>query len=148
MWVYPYSWKHEKFDVYGFDKDKQKIKDLKNKIDITGELSFSQIKNLNRKKIFDDIKNLKKIDVFIVTVPTPINFKKEPDLSILKDVTKKISSIMKKESLVIYESTVYPGVTEEICVPILEKYSGLKWKKKFNVGYTPERINPGDKSIL
>ena len=135
----------KKFDVYGFDKDKQKIKDLKNKIDITGELSFSQIKNLNRKKIFDDIKNLKKIDVFIVTVPTPINFKKEPDLSILKDVTKKISSIMKKESLVIYESTVYPGVTEEICVPILEKYSGLKWKKKFNVGYTPERINPGDK---
>ena len=119
----------KKFDVYGFDKDKQKIKDLKNKIDITGELSFSQIKNLNRKKIFDDIKNLKKIDVFIVTVPTPINFKKEPDLSILKDVTKKISSIMKKESLVIYESTVYPGVTEEICVPILEKYSGLKWKK-------------------
>jgi len=135
----------KKFNVFGFDTDKKKIKDLKNNVDVTGELSSLQLKNLNKNKIFSQLNKLENIDVFIVTVPTPINIKKKPDLSILHNVTKDISKVLKNGSIVIYESTVYPGVTEEFCVPILEKFSGMKWKRNFNVGYTPERINPGDK---
>ena len=133
------------FKSIGFDKNKSKINNLNNSIDKTGELSKSQIKELKNLNITNNLKDLKKTDIFIVAVPTPINILKNPDLRLIKDATKTIGKIIKKNNIVIYESTVYPGVTEEVCVPILEKLSGLKWKKDFFVGYSPERINPGDK---
>jgi len=135
----------KKFETIGFDKNKSKINELNNNIDQTGELSKSQIKKLKKLNITNKPQDLKKTEVFIVAVPTPINISKKPDLRIIKNATKTIGKVLKKKNIVIYESTVYPGVTEEVCVPILEKFSGLKWKKDFFVGYSPERINPGDK---
>ena len=135
----------KKFKTIGFDKSNKKISDLKKQIDYTSELSEKQIKYLKKIKITSNLKDLSEAQIFIVAVPTPIDIRKKPDLSILNDATKNIAQILNKKSIVIYESTVYPGVTENFCVPILEKYSGLKWKKDFFVGYTPERINPGDK---
>lgn len=135
----------KKFRTIGFDKNKKKIFELKKNIDSTGELSKAQIKELQKLNLTYKIKDLKKTDVFIVAVPTPINISKQPDLEIIKLATINIAKILKKNNIVIYESTVYPGVTEEVCVPILERFSGLKWKKDFFVGYSPERINPGDK---
>ena len=135
----------KKFKTIGYDKNKKKIDDLKNSKDYTGELSEKQVTFLKKLNITSNINNLKEVDIFIVSVPTPINKKKEPDLSILKHATKDVAKILNKKNIVIYESTVYPGVTENLCVPILEKYSNLKWKRDFFVGYTPERINPGDK---
>ena len=135
----------KKFKTIGYDKNKKKIDDLKNSKDYTGELSKKQVIYLKKLNITSNINNLKEVDIFIVSVPTPINKKKEPDLSILKHATKDVAKILNKKNIVIYESTVYPGVTENLCVPILEKYSNLKWKRDFFVGYTPERINPGDK---
>jgi UDP-N-acetyl-D-glucosamine/UDP-N-acetyl-D-galactosamine dehydrogenase len=135
----------KKFKTIGFDKSNKKISDLKKQIDYTSELSEEQIKYLKKIKITSNLNDLSEAQIFIVAVPTPIDKRKKPDLSILKDATKNIAQILNKKSIVIYESTVYPGVTENFCVPIIEKYSGLKWKKDFFVGYTPERINPGDK---
>ena len=135
----------KKFKAIGYDKNKKKIFELKKSIDSTGELSRSQIKELKKHNLTHKINDLKKTDIFIVAVPTPINISKQPDLEIIKQATKNIAKILKKNNIVVYESTVYPGVTEEVCVPILEKFSGLKWKKDFFVGYSPERINPGDK---
>ncbi len=135
----------KKFQTIGFDKNKKKIIELKKSIDRTGELTSSQVKKLKKLKITDKIKDLINTDVFIVAVPTPINHNKKPDLEIIKEASKNIGRILKKNNIVVYESTVYPGVTEEVCVPILEKFSGLKWKRDFFVGYSPERINPGDK---
>jgi len=135
----------KKFKTIGYDKNKKKIDDLKNSKDYTGELSKKQVIFLKKLNITSNINNLKEVDIFIVSVPTPINKKKEPDLSILKHATKDVAKILNKKNIVIYESTVYPGVTENLCVPILEMYSNLKWKRDFFVGYTPERINPGDK---
>ena len=88
---------------------------------------------------------MKKANIFIVTIPTPVNKKNLPDLSLLKKATKMIAKNLKKNSLVIYESTVYPGCTEEVCLPILNKNNKLKYNKDFYIGYSPERINPGDK---
>ncbi len=135
----------KKFHTIGFDKNKKKIIELKKNIDRTGELTNSQVKNLRKLKVTDKIKDLINTDVFIVAVPTPININKKPDLKIIIEASKNIGKILRKDNIVVYESTVYPGVTEEICVPILEKFSGLKWKRDFFVGYSPERINPGDK---
>ena len=135
----------KKFKTVGFDKNKSKVDELNKRIDKTGELSKSQIKELKNLKITNKIRDLKATDVFIVAVPTPINNSKKPDLRIIKDATTTIGKILKKNNIIIFESTVYPGVTEEFCVPILENLSGLKWKKDFFVGYSPERINPGDR---
>ena len=98
-----------------------------------------KLKYLKKLKITNKINDLANTEIFIVAVPTPISKSKKPDLKILCDATALIGKILKKQNTVIYESTVYPGVTEEICVPILEKFSGLKWKKDFFVGYSPER---------
>ena len=133
----------KKFRTIGFDKNKKKIFELKKNIDSTGELSKAQIKELQKLNLTYKINDLKKTDVFIVAVPTPINISKQPDLEIIKLATINIAKILKKNNIVIYESTVYPGVTEEVCVPILERFSGLKWKKDFFVGYSPESINAG-----
>jgi UDP-N-acetyl-D-glucosamine/UDP-N-acetyl-D-galactosamine dehydrogenase len=92
-----------------------------------------------------DVKDIALANVYIVTVPTPVDEHKNPDLSYLISASKMIATVLKKEDIVIYESTVYPGCTEEDCVPVLEKYSGLKFNKDFFCGYSPERINPGDK---
>ena len=135
----------KKFKTIGFDINKSKILELKKNIDRTGELKKSQVKNLKRLNFTNKLKDLEKTDVFIIAVPTPINNLKKPNLKLIIKATKNISKILKKNKIVIYESTVYPGVTEDVCVPLLEKFSGLKWKKDFFVGYSPERINPGDK---
>ena len=135
------------YRVLGFDNENRKIEKLK-KLDNLDNIDFADISDLKSLKnnIFftsnlDDIKNA---DYYIVTVPTPINQALKPDLSHLIDASKIIGQSMKKGSVVIYESTVYPGATEEICIPILEEKSGLVLSKDFGVGYSPERINPGD----
>ena len=134
-----------KFNTTGIDNDNKKIKKLKNFDDPTNQIGVDEFLNSSMLKFsceFDEIKNC---DVVIVTVPTPIDKKNKPDFSLLKNACESIGKHIKKNSIVVFESTVYPGATEEICIPILEKKSGFKWKKDFFVGYSPERINPGDK---
>lgn len=131
--------------VIGFDTNEARITDLKKGLDNTLETTNQELKDaiyLNYTNNLEDIKDCK---IFIVTVPTPIDKNKKPDLSPLKDASAAIGSILKNRDLVIYESTVYPGATEEVCVPILEKVSSLSFNKDFYCGYSPERINPGDK---
>ena len=131
--------------VVGFDVNLKRVNELKNNFDSSLEISKKKLKNsknLTFTHILSDIKNCK---IFIIAVPTPINLKKKPDLTNLKKSSTSIGKIIKKGDLIIYESTVYPGVTEEFCVPIIEKESGLIFNKDFYCGYSPERINPGDK---
>jgi UDP-N-acetyl-D-galactosamine dehydrogenase len=135
----------KKYDVYAYDNNNKKIAQLKNNYDKTNELSKKELKNLSNIKFSNKISDLKDCKIFIIAVPTPINKKNNPDLSILKKACVSVAKIMKINSIVVFESTVYPGVTEEICVPILSKYSALKYNKEFFCGYSPERINPGDK---
>jgi len=134
----------KKFNVKGYDVDSGKIKELKKGYDRNEELSGKDLKN---KKITytDNEKVIKNCDFIIVTVPTPIDDAKNPNLSLVISASKKVGKNLSKGSIVVFESTVYPGVTEETCVPILEKESGLKYPNDFKVGYSPERINPGDK---
>lgn len=136
-----------KYEVIGFDVAQWRINELKNGMDRTLELSEAQVKetienNMQFTNILDDIADC---NVYIVTVPTPIDKNKRPDLSPLFKASESIGQVLKKDDIVIYESTVYPGATEEDCVPILEKFSNLKFNKDFFCGYSPERINPGDK---
>lgn len=133
----------KKYPTRGFDISKNRIRELKNNFDNTLEVSRSKIKKSNL-TLTDDINSLKNVDVFIVTVPTPVNSRKKPDLSFLESACQDIAKILKKNAVIIFESTVFPGCTEEICIPILEKNSNLKLNKDFFVGYSPERINPGD----
>ena len=135
----------KKRSVVAFDLSQKRIKDLKKGYDYTFEVSAAELKKINNIKYTSSINDIKKCKIFIITVPTPIKNSKKPDLSFLENATKLVGSILKKNDTVIYESTVYPGVTEEICVPILETSSGLKYNKEFFCGYSPERINPGDK---
>lgn len=131
----------KKFKVIGFDKKKQRIKKLKLGIDNNGEAKKKDLKNKNL--IFvDNEKLLINLDLFIICVPTPI-FNKKPDLKNLIEATKLVGKKLSQNNIVIYESTVFPGTTEEICAPILEKTSSLKLNKSFFLGYSPERINPG-----
>ena len=130
----------EFYQVCGFDVNSTRICDLKNSIDSNGDIIVS----INDKLEFtSDEKILASSNIFIVTVPTPVNHNNVPDLSILKNATRMIAKYISKGDIVIYESTVYPGVTEEICVPILEEDSGLKYNFDFYCGYSPERISPG-----
>jgi UDP-N-acetyl-D-galactosamine dehydrogenase len=131
--------------VMGFDIHKQRITELKNGFDRTHEVSVEELntaKNLQYTHQLDDLKNC---NIFIVTVPTPVDNYKNPDLGPLQKASEMIGQVLKQGDLVIYESTVYPGCTEEDCVPVLEKYSGLHFNRDFFCGYSPERINPGDK---
>lgn len=133
-----------KFPVIGFDINADRIFNLKNGIDLTGELDNRFQENINLK--FTNDEDLIGIcNCFIITVPTPVDKHKNPDLRSLIAASKTVGKFLKKNNLVIYESTVYPGATEEVCIPILENYSGLKLNSHFFVGYSPERINPGDK---
>ncbi len=133
------------FNVIGFDINKKRIEELNNGIDKTLESNFDQIKSSKGLKFSNNIDDLFESNIFIITVPTPIDDFKAPDLKPLLKASEMIGKILKKGDLVIYESTVYPGCTEEDCVPVLENMSGLKYNVDFFCGYSPERINPGDK---
>lgn len=144
-----------KFPVVGFDIDSARISSLRQAVDVTLEISQSMLEDVLRdynppfgeKGLFcsHKISDLQDCNVFIITVPTPVDVNNRPVLQPLVDASQTVGQILKKGNIVIYESTVYPGATEEECVPILEKNSGLKYNHEFFVGYSPERINPGDK---
>ncbi len=132
--------------VIGFEISNSRIEELKNNIDKTREVTAKELKDVSQRLLYTcEIEEIKDCNIYIVTVPTPITKAKTPDLGPLISATKIIGGILKKGDYVIYESTVYPGCTEEICVPILEQYSELKLNIDFKVGYSPERIVPGDK---
>ena len=131
--------------VVGFDINQQRIDALKAGHDATLEVSDDELKEASQLAYSASLDDLKSCNVFIVTVPTPIDEHKQPDLTPLIKASETIGSALKKGDIVIYESTVYPGATEEDCVPVLEKISGLKFNVDFFAGYSPERINPGDK---
>lgn len=135
----------KKYNVIGFDIDEFRINDLKKGIDKTKETVKSDIESSKYLKFSSQVTDLSNSNIFIVTVPTPINQFKSPDLGPLLNASKMLGTVLKKDDIVIYESTVYPGCTEEECVPVLEKTSGLVFNKDFYCGYSPERINPGDK---
>ena len=134
------------FYVTGFDIKEDRINQLVNKIDINNDISNSNLETLvKNSKLTSNIDEIEESNIFIITVPTPINEDKTPDLEPLIASSKLVGSIINKGSIVIYESTVYPGVTDEICTPILEEKSSLIFNKDFSTGYSPERIVPGDK---
>lgn len=135
----------KKFETIGFDIKKDRIHDLQKDIDNTLECSPEELRSAIHLRYSYDVNELVACNVYIVTVPTPIDKYKRPDLSPLVSASKLLSTILKSNDVVIYESTVYPGATEEECVPELERGSGLVFNKDFYVGYSPERINPGDK---
>ncbi|QYA33532.1 nucleotide sugar dehydrogenase [Macrococcus psychrotolerans] len=134
----------EKYEVIGFDIDENKINQYNNNIDPTGEIGSEGLENTSMKFTSDE-DDLKSVNFFIVTVPTPIKQDNTPNLNPIEGATKLVGKYLKKGDIVVYESTVYPGVTEDICAPLLSKISGLESIKDFKVGYSPERINPGDK---
>lgn len=131
--------------VFGYDISKNRVNALKQSIDVTREISKDELQSAKSLKYTTSIDDLKDCNCFIITVPTPINEHKQPDLSPLISASQAVGEILKKGDIVIYESTVYPGCTEEECVPILENASGLIFNQDFYCGYSPERINPGDK---
>lgn len=142
----------KKYKVFGFDINQSRVDELSKGYDRTKEADLEVLqkslasKNYNTGLQFSSkIEEIKSANVFIVTVPTPIDHYKNPDLQPLLKASEMIASVLKKNDIVIYESTVYPGCTEEDCVPVLEKFSGLKFNQDFFCGYSPERINPGDK---
>ena len=133
------------FDTVGFDVKAERVAELRAGKDNTLETSPEELRAANRLAFTTDLKDLKACRAYIVTVPTPIDEYKRPDLSPLIGASTSVGKVLKKGDVVIYESTVYPGCTEEVCVPILERESGLKFNRQFFIGYSPERINPGDK---
>ena len=143
----------KKYKVIGFDTNENRINELLNGIDFTNEVNLNDLESVLRSfsnndfglSLTSELDDLNKCNIYIITVPTPINKYKAPDLAQLLTATKMIGKVLKKEDIVIYESTVYPGCTEEECVPVLELTSGLVFNKDFYCGYSPERINPGDK---
>ena len=135
----------KKYKVIGFDINKERITELMKGIDKTLESNSTEILAAKYLSFSFDLAEIASSNVFIVTVPTPIDQFKAPDLKPLLKASEMLGSVLKRGDIVIYESTVYPGCTEEDCVPILEKFSGLKYNKDFFCGYSPERINPGDK---
>jgi UDP-N-acetyl-D-galactosamine dehydrogenase len=132
-------------DVVGFDINKHRIEQLRTGFDHTCEVDADQLKKSTRLTFSADATDLKSVTYFIITVPTPVDEFKKPDLKPLESASRTVGQVLKKGDIVIYESTVYPGCTEEICVPVLEKISGLRFNVDFFCGYSPERINPGDK---
>ena len=135
----------KKYKVIGFDINEKRIEELKKGIDKTLEVSEKELKGASNLCFTSNLNNLQKAEIFIVTVPTPVDSFKRPDLTPLLKASETVGKVLKKGNIVIYESTVYPGCTEEDCVPVLEKFSGLKFNEDFYCGYSPERINPGDK---
>ncbi len=132
-------------DTTGFDINEGRIKELENGYDRTLEVEDEDLKGAKKLTYTSKLNDLKACNYYIVTVPTPIDKNKRPDLTPLIKASETVGKVLSKGDIVIYESTVYPGATEEECVPVLEKHSGLKFNKDFYCGYSPERINPGDK---
>ena len=132
-------------DTIGFDLSEDKINSYKRFVDPTGELSGEAIRSAGKLTVTTDPGLIAEADYIIVAVPTPIDEARRPDFRPLTGASRTVGQNMKKGAIVVYESTVYPGATEEVCIPVLEEYSGLKWKQDFHVGYSPERINPGDR---
>ena len=132
-------------EVVGFDIHKERIKELNSGFDRTDELNELELKEATHLTFTSELVDIEKCGIYIVTVPTPIDEYKKPDLTPLEKASTALGSILKQGDIVIYESTVFPGCTEEVCVPILERESGFKFNKDFFCGYSPERINPGDK---
>ena len=134
------------FDVIGFDINESRIKELKNNIDRNNDIELQHLEVLTlNSKVSSDSSDINDCNIFIITVPTPINKDKTPNLEPVINSSKLIGSLMPKSSIVIYESTVYPGVTDDICTPVLERESSFIFNKDFSTGYSPERIVPGDK---
>jgi UDP-N-acetyl-D-galactosamine dehydrogenase len=134
------------YETIGFDVKAERIAQLRRGRDVTLEASRAELREAKRLSFTTDLKKLKNCQVFIVTVPTPIDDYKRPDLTALRRASESVGAVMRRGAVVVYESTVYPGCTEEVCVPILERVSGLKFNRDFFAGYSPERINPGDKA--
>jgi UDP-N-acetyl-D-galactosamine dehydrogenase len=135
----------KKFPTLGFDLSEDKVASYRNHVDPTGEVSPENLKAATQLSCHTNPAVLAEADFIVVAVPTPVDEAKQPDFTPLIKSSETVGKHLKKGAIVVYESTVYPGATEEVCIPILEKVSGLKWKKDFFVGYSPERINPGDK---
>ncbi|HHH19905.1 MAG TPA: Vi polysaccharide biosynthesis UDP-N-acetylglucosamine C-6 dehydrogenase TviB, partial [Campylobacterales bacterium] len=137
----------EKYEVVGFDIAQWRIDEISQGIDRTLELSEAQVQEAiaNGMQFSNQLDDIASCNVYVVTVPTPIDKHKKPDLTPLIKASESIGKVLNKDDIVIYESTVYPGATEEDCVPVLEKVSGLTFNQDFYCGYSPERINPGDK---
>ncbi len=134
------------FETVGYDIDRARIRQLSEGVDLTLEVAACELAEAENLQYSCNIEEIKSCNIYIVTVPTPIDKAKKPDLLPLIEASKAIGAQLNKDDIVIYESTVFPGATEEICVPILEEYSALTFNKEFYCGYSPERINPGDKS--
>ena len=134
-----------KYQVVGFDINAERITNLKNGLDTTLQCTSQEIANASKLVFTHDLSQIKDASIFIITVPTPVTKDKQPDLHLLRTASKMVGEVLKKGDIVIYESTVYPGCTEEDCVPVLEEFSRLKYNQDFYCGYSPERINPGDK---
>jgi len=135
----------KKARTVGFDLSASKIENYKKFIDPTGEVSTEQLQAARQLEVTTDPAMLAEADYVVVAVPTPVDIAHNPDFSPLIGASTTVGKNMKKGAIVVFESTVYPGATEEVCIPLLEKHSGLKWKEDFHVGFSPERINPGDK---
>jgi UDP-N-acetyl-D-galactosamine dehydrogenase len=135
----------KKSKTIGFDLSASKIENYKKFIDPTGEVSTDQLKAAQYLDVTTDPSALAQADYIVVAVPTPVDIAHNPDFTPLAGASKTVGKHMKRGAIVVFESTVYPGATEEVCIPIMEKESGMKWKEDFHVGFSPERINPGDK---
>ena len=129
----------------GFDLSHAKVESYRRFIDPTGEVLSEDLRAADQLTVTTDPAALAQADYIIVAVPTPVDFAHQPDLGALTGASASVGKHMKRGTIIVYESTVYPGATEEVCIPILEKFSGMRWKEDFHVGYSPERINPGDK---
>ena len=134
----------KRYDTIGYDISEEKIRRYRERVDPAGDIPEAEMRAASRLAFTDNPAELEGADIFIVAVPTPVNRARRPDFGPLKEASRAIGQRLKRGALVIYESTVFPGATEEICVPELERHSSLAWKRDFNVGYSPERINPGD----
>ncbi|MBW7470458.1 Vi polysaccharide biosynthesis UDP-N-acetylglucosamine C-6 dehydrogenase TviB [Marinobacter sp. M216] len=135
----------EQRPVKGFDINRKRIAELKDGVDLTREVSPEELRGASKLSFTDSLEEIRECEIFIVTVPTPIDEYKSPDLNPLIQASESVGKVLKKGDIVIYESTVFPGATEEVCVPILERESGLIFNQDFFAGYSPERINPGDR---
>jgi UDP-N-acetyl-D-glucosamine/UDP-N-acetyl-D-galactosamine dehydrogenase len=135
----------KKFRTIGFDLSEKKVESYRRCIDPTGEIPCAELKSSTQLEVTTDPAQLATADFIIVAVPTPVDSARHPDFYPLISACKSIGEQMKNGTIVIFESTVYPGATEEICIPVLEQHSGMKWQQDFHVGYSPERINPGDR---
>lgn len=135
----------KKYPTLGFDINQRRIQELQQGVDNTLEITGEELQDSTQLELSSETDVLRDCNVFIITVPTPIDRHKRPDLTPLEAASRTVGSALKPGAVVVYESTVFPGATEEVCVPILEQYSGLKFNQDFFAGYSPERINPGDK---